>query len=112
MSSKRQSKVSRLIQKELGDIFQKESRTLFRGAFITVTQVRISPDLSVAKVFLSIFAVKDRGEIIDLVNTKKPAVRNLLGRRVRHQLRIIPELVFYLDDSLDYSEKIDNLLKS
>ena len=112
MYSKRQNKVARLLQKELGEIFQIQSRSLFQGALITVTVVRISPDLSVAKVYLSLFAHKNNSELLDLIKESNKTIRHQLAQRVRQQLRAVPELIFYRDDSLDMIEKIDGLLKT
>jgi ribosome-binding factor A len=111
MSSTRQNKISRLVQKELGDIFQKNTSSLFQGKMITVTTVRVSPDLSVARVYLSLFPVKDKEEFITYITSVESQIRFELGKRVRHQLRIVPELAFFIDDSLDYIENIDSLLK-
>ncbi len=111
MESVRQQKVNKLIQKELAEIFRAESRNLFGGAFITVTQARVSPDLGLAKVYLSIMATKDRQAIFKLVEEQKSAIRKRLGNLVGKQLRIVPELMFYIDDSLDYAMKIEELLK-
>lgn len=111
MESVRQQKVNKLVQKELAEIFRGESRNLFGGAFITVTQARVSPDLGLAKVYLSIMATKDRDAIFKLVEEQKPAIRKRLGNLVGKQLRIVPELMFYIDDSLDYAMKIEELLK-
>ena len=111
MDTKRQLKVSRLIQKELGDIFQKETRTLFGNALITVTQVRVSPDLSVAKVYVSLFNVPDTKVLLKLIQENTKDIRMKLSDRIRKQVRIIPNLVFFLDDSLDYAMRIDELLK-
>jgi ribosome-binding factor A len=112
MDSIRQSKHSKLIQKEIGEIFRKESRNLFEGAMISVTSTRVSPDLSVTKVYISIFAPgKDIKEIFKLVNTNNKLIRLRLGETIGKQVRIIPNLVFFLDDSLDYAENIENLLK-
>jgi ribosome-binding factor A len=111
MSSTRQNKISRLVQKELGDIFQKNMSGLFQGKMITVTSVRVSPDLSVAKVYLSLFPVKDKEEFITYITSVESQIRFELGKRVRHQLRKIPELAFFIDDSLDYIEKIGSILK-
>lgn len=108
--STRQHKVSRLIQKELGNIFQQESRSLFEGRMISVTQVRVSPDLGLAKVYISVFPKKEDNPL-NLINVHTKALRMALGTRVRHQLRKVPEIVFYIDDSLDYIERIDQLLK-
>lgn len=110
MDSRRQQKVSQVILKDLADIFQKESKTMFNGAFITVTVVRVSPDLSSAKVFLSVLG-KDAKETLALVDQQNKEIRKDLAARVRHQLRKVPELYFKIDDSLDYYEKIDQLLK-
>ena len=111
MSSNRQNKIERLIQRDLGDIFQKGTTTLFKGKMVTVTKVRVSPDLSVAKVYLSLFPVEDKQEFIKYINGVEGQIRFDLGKKVRHQLRKVPELAFFVDDSLDYIENIDNLLK-
>jgi ribosome-binding factor A len=111
MESVRQQRVNKLVQKELAEIFRAESRNLFGGAFITVTQVRVSPDLGTAKVYLSIMATKDRAAIFKLVEEQKAPIRKRLGNMVGRQLRVTPELFFYIDDSLDYAMKIEELLK-
>jgi len=111
MSSTRQNKIERLLQKDLGDIFQKGTTTLFKGKMITVTKVRISPDLSSARAYLSLFPVEDKKEFIDYINTIEGQIRFDLGKRVRHQLRKVPSLSFFVDDSLDYIDNIDKLLK-
>jgi ribosome-binding factor A len=111
MESTRQKKVSRLIQKDLGEIFQRESRNLFEGALITVTQVRISPDLSWAKVYVSLFGAKDNQKLLQDIKDRTKEIRVKLAEKVKKQLRVVPNLDFHLDDSLDYAEKIDNLLK-
>lgn len=107
----RQKKVARLVQKELADIFLREGRTLFGNAFMTVTLVKISPDLSFAKVYLSLFQVKDKKQLMDKIDEEKWRIRKWLAARVKSQLRIVPEIAFFVDDSLDYLEKIDQLLK-
>ncbi|MDR0660386.1 MAG: 30S ribosome-binding factor RbfA [Prevotellaceae bacterium] len=107
----RQQKINKQLQKDLADIFQQQGMQAYNGAMISVTGVRITPDLSIAKVYLSIFPSAKAEEVMDIVNENNKSIRGDLGRRVRHQLRIIPELVFYIDDSLDYAERIDNLLK-
>jgi len=111
MSSTRQNKIERLLQRDLGDIFQKGTTSLFKGKMITVTTVRVSPDLSNAKVYLSLFPVEDKQEFIDYINGIEGQIRFDLGKRIRHQLRKVPELSFFVDDSLDYIDKIGNLLK-
>lgn len=111
MESTRQKRVAKLIQKELGDIFLKESKTLFEGKMITVTQVRMSPDLSLARVYLSIFPGVTKDDFNRLINDQKKKIRYELSRRIHNQLRTMPELALFLDDSLDYIERIENLLK-
>ncbi len=111
MDSVRQQRINKLVQKELAEIFRSESRNLFGGAFITVTQVRVTPDLGLAKVYISIMATKDRDAIFKLVEDQKAPIRKRLGMAVGKQLRVVPDLNFYLDDSLDYAMKIDSLLK-
>lgn len=112
MESVRQSKIARLLQKELAEIFQKESKNLFNGKIVTVTVVRITPDLNLARVYLSVFPLKENEEFGLIVNQNIKTIRNHLGKRIRHQLRNVPELVFYRDDSLDYIDNINKLLKS
>ena len=111
MASTKQNKVARLLQKELGDIFQKRSKSLFEDKMITVTVVRISPDLLVAKVYLSIYPSKNNEKTLALVREHANEIRYDLGNRIRNQVRKIPELTFFIDDSLDYIENIDRLLK-
>ena len=111
METTRQQKISRMLQKELGEIFLLYAREL-QGTLITVTAVRISPDLGVAHTHLSIFPSEKSAEVLTRVQEDMRAIRFDLGKRVRHQLRIVPALFFHVDDSLDYLENIDNLLKS
>ena len=113
MDSTRQNKVARLLQKELGEIFQRESMNLFRGALISVTVVRVAPDLSFAKVFVSIFAPsKDEEKLFKSIQDNTKKIRQLLAQKVAKQLRIIPELAFHIDDSIAYEENITRLLNS
>jgi ribosome-binding factor A len=111
MESLRQQKVNKLIQKEIAEIFRSESRNMFGGAFITVTVVRVSPDLGTAKIYISIMATKDKKAIFKLIEDQTPQIRKKLGMIVGKQLRIVPELQFFIDDSLDYAMKIEELLK-
>lgn len=106
----RQKKIARLLQKELGDIFLLQTKQT-QGILISVSAVRIAPDLSVAKIYLSFFPSEKADELLNAIQGNARQIRYDLGQRVRHQLRIIPELAFFIDDSLDYIEKIDNLLK-
>ncbi|PKV67272.1 30S ribosome-binding factor RbfA [Pontibacter ramchanderi] len=113
MESKRQQKFSRLIQKELAEVFQREVPHLFGGAYISVSVVRVSPDLGLARVYLSVMNAKDGNEMLlqELrVNTK--TIRHLLAQRIKKQVRVIPELVFFLDDTAEYSAKIDKLFSN
>lgn len=110
METTRQNKISRLIQKELSEIFLLQTKAM-NGVLVSVSAVRISPDLSVARVYLSVFPSSRNEEIVKNINANMKSIRYELGTRVRHQLRIIPELRFFVDDSLDYIEKIDELLK-
>ncbi len=109
MESKRQQKVARQLQKDLSEIFQRDVPHLFNGAFITVTSVRVSPDLSVARVYLSFLATKTKQLLLETIQEKGKVIRQHLGDRVRHQLRIVPDLSFYLDDTADYADKMDKL---
>lgn len=110
METTRQNKIARLIQKDLSNIFQAQTRQT-RNLLVSVSVVRISPDLSVAKAYLSIFPSERAQEVLQNINAHASEVRYELGKLERHQLRIIPELKFFLDDSLDYVENIDKLLK-
>ena len=103
METTRQNKIARLLQKELSDIFLLQTKSM-PGILISVSAVRISPDMSVARAYLSIFPSEKSEKIVKNINGN-------MGTRVRHQLRIIPELKFFVDDSLDYLERIDELLK-
>lgn len=102
------------MQKDLSEIFQREVPHLFNGpanpgAFITVTSVRISPDLSVARIYLSFLATKNKEMLLDEIREKSKTIRQHLAERVRHQLRIVPELNFFLDDTAEYADKMDKL---
>lgn len=110
MDSKRLDKVNRLLLKELGEIFQKELKPKVSSLMITVTHVKVTSDLGYANVYLSVFGVEDKKKVVEEVTQNTRAIRGLLGNRVRHQMRVIPELRFFEDDSLDYIENIDNLL--
>lgn len=111
MQETRQAKISRLLQKELAQIFQSQTRRM-HGMMVSVTRVKISPDLSVCTAYLSVFPSEKAEEVINNVNTNAKTIRYDLGQRIRNQVRIIPELRFFIDDSLDYIDHIDELLKS
>ena len=109
METTRQNKIARLIQKDLSNIFQAQTRQT-RNLLVSVSVVRISPDLSVAKAYLSIFPSERSQEVLQNINEHASEIRYELVKLERHQLRIIPELKFFLDDSLDYVDHIDELL--
>ena len=111
METTRQNKIARLIQKELSDIFQRQTSAM-RGVLVSVSVCRISPDLSVCRVYLSVFPSERAEDIVGNINANQRQVRYELGTRVGKQLRIIPELKFFVDDSLDYAQHIDELLKN
>ena len=110
MDTTRQQKIARLLQKELGEMFQRQTQST-HGMLISVSAVRISPDLSIARVYLSVFPSEKAEESVKNINANMRTIRYELGKKVRFQLRIIPELKFFVDDSLDYIEHIDALLK-
>ena len=107
----RQQKVARQIQKDLAEIIRLRGMTAYDGAMLTVSGVKITPDLALAKVYVSIFPSAKAVDVMEQLGEETSRLRGELGRRVSKQLRIVPELVFYLDDSLDYVEHIDELLK-
>lgn len=110
MESTRQAKIARLLQKELSEMFRRQTAAM-GGVLVSVSAVRISPDLSVARGYLSIFPSERAEEILKNINSNARTIRYELGKIVRFQLRKIPELSFFIDDSLDYIEHIDNILK-
>ncbi|MBX2978285.1 MAG: 30S ribosome-binding factor RbfA [Flavobacteriales bacterium] len=111
MDSVRQNKVNSLLQQELAEVFLHENRNLLPGGLITVSAVRVSPDLGLAKVYLSLFPVKDKKAAIEHIRDNGHRLRGMLGQRIGKQMRVVPELLFYIDDSLDRAEEIDKLLK-
>jgi len=110
MQETRQNRICRLLQKELSLIFQSQTRAM-RGVMVSVTRVKVSPDLSICTAYLSIFPSEKGEELLQNIQRNSSQVRYELGTRVRNQLRIIPELRFFIDDSLDYMERIDELLQ-
>ncbi|MBD5201360.1 MAG: 30S ribosome-binding factor RbfA [Bacteroidales bacterium] len=110
MEGKRQAKIARLLQRELSEIFRKQTQAL-GGVIVSVSAVRVSPDLSIAKVYLSIFPSDKGAQILENINRQSKTVRYELAQAVRQVLRKCPDLQFYLDDSLDYIDNIDRLLQ-
>ncbi len=110
-SSTRQLKVGREIQKDLAELIRSKGMAAFGGAMVTVSEVRVSPDLSVAKVFVSVFPSEKQGPVMQILQDNNKALRGELGHLVAKQFRIVPELIFLLDTTLDYAEHIEELLK-
>ncbi|MBR5634835.1 MAG: 30S ribosome-binding factor RbfA [Prevotella sp.] len=110
MQETRQNKVARLLQKELAQIFQEQTRAT-HGMMVSVTRTKVSPDLSICTAYLSVFPSEKASETVANVNENMKTIRFELGKRIGKQVRIIPELRFFLDDSLDYIDRIDELLK-
>ena len=110
-ASTRQLKVARELQRDLAEIIRSKGMAAFGGAMVTVSEVRISPDLSIAKVYVSIFPSAKQGPVMKLLEENSKAIRGELGHKVGKQLRIVPEIDFYLDTTLDYAEHIEELLK-
>ncbi|MDR1680937.1 MAG: 30S ribosome-binding factor RbfA [Prevotellaceae bacterium] len=110
METTRQQKVGRQLQKDIAEIIQQQGMSAYAGAMVSVTSVHVSPDLALARVRLSIFPSGKADEVMKIIAQQSRSIRGELGRRIAKQLRIVPELTFDIDDSLDYVEKIDRLL--
>lgn len=110
MESKRQQKFSRVLQKELAEVFQRDVSHLFNGAYVSITQVRVSPDLGVAKIYLSLLLGNSGQEILQTIRINTKAIRHALAQRIKNQVRVIPELIFYLDDSAEYAAHMDKII--
>lgn len=110
--STRQQKYAKLIQKELSDVFQRDRRGILEHAFITIADVRVSPDLSVARVYISMLLEKDKEKILERINTRKREIRRELGEKIGKQVRIIPELVFFIDEVEEKAQRLDDLIKN
>ena len=108
----RQQKYGKLIQKELSDIFFRDKRSILDNAFITIAEVKMSPDLSVAKVFLSMSLAKNKNVVLASINSHKSEIRKALGDRIRNQARIVPELVFVIDEVEENAQRMEDLIKS
>jgi len=108
--SKRQQKFSRMILKDLGEIFHQDKRGIIEGAFITVSDVLMSPDLAIARVYLSMLMVEDRAGLIDKINARKSEIRKALGNKIGKQVRIVPDLKFYIDELPEQASKIDKII--
>lgn len=107
---KRQKQVAHEIEKELNDIFLKLHLNIQDGGMVSIASVKVTPDLYEARIYLSFFQTKNEDEVLERIKTRSGEIRGELGKRMRHQLRIIPQLTFYKDDTLDYVFKIEKLL--
>lgn len=110
--STRQQKYSKLIQKELSEIFLRDKRGILDNAFITIADVRMSPDLSVARVYISMLLAKEKEKVLESINSHKSEIRKALGNRIGKQVRIIPELVFFKDEVEENASRLDELIKN
>jgi ribosome-binding factor A len=110
MESKRQQKFNRLLQKELAEIFQRDVTHFFNGNYISVSVVRVSPDLGVAKVYLSLVLPGDAKAILQQVRENTKPIRHALAQRIKKQVRVVPELIFFLDDSAEYAARMDKII--
>jgi len=108
----RQQKYSKLIQKELSDIFLRDKRGILDNAFITIADVRMSPDLSVARVYISMLLVKEKEKVLENITVRKSEIRKALGNRIGKQVRIIPELIFFKDEVEENATRLDELIKN
>ncbi|RUA35854.1 MAG: 30S ribosome-binding factor RbfA [Bacteroidetes bacterium] len=106
----RQKKYSSLLQKDLSEIFQKQMANAFGKAFVTITDVEISPDLSFAKIYLSLMLSENPSETLEMIRERKSEIRKHLGNRIGKQVRIVPELAFFMDDTLERANRIDDIL--
>ena len=111
METTRQQKIARQIQKDLGEMFSRELAALVKGSMVTVTEVRMSPDLEYARVWVSVFPFEGHAGVMASLESNNWLIRKTLGAKIRNQMRVVPELTFVLDDSFEYIEKIDSLLK-
>lgn len=108
----RQLKFAKLIQKEISDIFQRDKRGILDNAFVTIADVRVSPDLGLAKIYVSMMLAKDKQAILDKITSRKGEIRKALGNKIGKQVRIIPELAFYLDEVEENAQRMDSLINN
>lgn len=108
----RQLKFARLIQKEISEIFQRDKRGILDNAFVTVADVRVSPDLGVAKIYVSMMLAKDKVAVLEKIKSRKGEIRKALGDKIRKQVRIIPELVFFMDEVEENAQRMDSLINN
>ena len=112
MESTRQQKFSRMIQKELAEMFVKDTKNLFGGTYISVNTVRMSPDLAVAKIYLSFLGSSDKDKELQKIKVQTKVIRKMIGDRLKKNIRLIPELIFLLDDGVDYAIHMNNIINN
>lgn len=112
MAGTRQQKFGRLIQKELSEIFQRDKRGILENIFVSIVDVKVSPDLSLARVYLSMMLAKDKEKVLERINTNKKDIRKALGERIGKQVRIIPELAFFIDEVEENAQRIEDIIKN
>jgi ribosome-binding factor A len=110
--STRQQKYSRLMQKELSEIFQRDKRGILENTMISIVDVKMSPDLSVARIYLSMTLAKDKEKVLEKINANKREIRKALGDRIGKQVRIIPEIVFFIDEVEENAQRIEDIIKN
>ena len=108
----RQQKYARLLQKELSDIFQRDKKGILENAFVTIADVKVSPDLGVAKVYISMYLAKDKEKVLERINARKKEIRKALGDKIGKQVRIVPDLVFFVDEVEENAQRIEDLIKN
>jgi ribosome-binding factor A len=110
--STRQQKYSRLMQKELSEIFQRDKRGILENTMISIVDVKMSPDLSVARIYLSMTLAKDKEKVLEKINANKREIRKALGDRIGKQVRIIPEIIFFIDEVEENAQRIEDIIKN
>lgn len=110
--STRQQKFSRLIQKELSDIFQRDKKGILENTFISIVDVKVSPDLSVARIYLSMTLAKDKERVLENINLHKREIRKALGEKIGRQVRIVPEIAFFIDEVEEHAQRIEDIIKN
>ena len=108
----RQQKFSRLVRKELSEVFQRDRRGILGGTFITIADVRVSPDLGIARIYISMLLVKEKEKVLENITLRKGEIRKALGNRIGKQVRIIPELIFFKDEVEERATRLDELIKN
>ena len=108
----RQQKYARLLQKELSDIFQRDKKGILENAFVTIADVKVSPDLGVAKVYISMYLAKDKEKVLERITSRKKEIRKALGDKIGKQVRIVPDLVFFVDEVEENAQRIEDLIKN